>query len=246
MKIFGAIPLGVLLCCLPARAQSGLNRPQLGVMLDQNGAARPVYGVAASVTAGDASATGVLAIACSRRLCLMKTDSAVLASNSAVAAPAGTCLDRARWGSALVYFTQTKQLAQWHDGNLDPIPLEIAGEVLSIQAGPSGTLDAAFRRGGHVWIARVTLADGNAIETGSLPDDTGPVLLLKSGVVFADHDQVVLRHSDGSELSFPLTGVSAAFPLGDGYVQIRAGNLDYGLRIDPGREQLFLLPEPVQ
>jgi hypothetical protein len=251
MRIPHAAVFGVSLFCLSAPAQPALEAPQLGTMLDHHGAARPLYGVAASVTLGAATATNILAIACSRRWCLMKTDSTLLSPIGAAAAPPGHALIALDGGSAFVYFTRTRQLARWHEGQLDPIPWEfpaepISDEILSIRAGPAGTLDAAVRRDGSVSIARITLADGSAIVTGSLPDGAGPVLLHAGGIIFADGDKIVLRHPDGSELSFPVTGAQAIFLVGDRYAQIRAGNFDYALRVDPGREQLFLLPEAVQ
>jgi hypothetical protein len=242
----------LLMVCVSAGAESGLEQPQLGMMLDRHGAARPVYGVTASVTLGDPAATDVLAIACSRRMCLMKTDSAILASGGAIPAtpaPRGPALVALDGASAFIYFIRTKQLARRRGGQFDPIPFELPGgvisdEILSIAAGPSGTLDAAFRRDGLVSIARITLADGNVIVTGSLPGDTVAVLLTRSGIVLADRNQITLRRPDGSDLSFPLAGAQAIFQLGERYVQIRAGDLDYALRLDPGHEQLFLLPEP--
>ncbi len=225
----------------------------MGVMLDHHGTARPVYGVTASVAVGNPVATGALAIACARRVCLMKTDSAILASTDvpAIPAPRGPAVIAIDGDSAWVYFVATKELARWHGGQLDPVPFELpgggpSGEVLSIASGPPGTLDTVFRRDRRVSILRITLADGSAIVTGSLPDDTGPVLLTWSGIVFANRNQITLQRPDGSEVSFPLTGAQAIFQLGERYVQVRAGDFDYALRIDSGREQLFLLPEPDQ
>jgi hypothetical protein len=254
MQISAATTCLASLLCLFARAQSTLEPPQLGAMLDHAGAARPVYGVTASVTLGNPIATEALAIACARRLCLIKTDSAILASSGAVPAtpaPRGPALIAIDDDSAWVYFITAKKLARWRNGQLDPVPFELpgggtSGEILSILAGPSGTLDTVFRRDRRVYLVRITLADGNAIVTGSLPDDTGPVLLTGSGIVFANRDQITVRRPDGSAVSFPLTGAQAIFQLGERYVQARAGGVDYALRIDPGREQLFLLPEPDQ
>jgi len=245
----------ILFFGMPARAQSGLEHPQLGMMIDRSGVARPAYGVAASVTVGGAAAQDVLSIACSRQLCLMKTDSALLASDTTIPTvlapplPMGPALIALDGASAFVYFMRTKQLVRWHDGQLDPVPWEIQNEsttVIAIRAGPSGTLDAAPRVDRRVSIVRATLADGTRIVIGSLPDDTGPVLLTTSGVVFAELDKVVLRRPDGAESSFPVTNVREILRLGDRYVQIRAGDFDYALRIDSGHEQLFLLPEILQ
>ena len=70
------------------------------------------------------------------------------------------------------------------------------------------------------------------------------MLLTADGIVYATSSALVLRKSDGSQLSFPASGVTALLALGDGYVEGRAGGILYALRTIPGREQLFQLPQP--
>ncbi len=190
-------------------------------MLDANGAVRPVYGVAGSVTVGEPIATGILSIACSRKICL-KTDIAALLA-----------LDEE---AAFVYFQESKQLARWHAGQLDSIDFVPGGDVLSLRVS-SGVLEFAVRRDGGVWIMR-----GQDV-IDSLPDDAGPVMLLTNGVLFANAEALVLRRPDGTEVRFDIKGVEALFFIGEGYVQARVGLSTYALRIEPGREQIFLLPE---
>ncbi len=62
-------------------------------------------------------------------------------------------------------------------------------------------------------------------------------------MIFATRDELVLRREDGSEINFDVKGVTDVFALGEGYVEVRAGRSIYGARVDPGREQLFVLPE---
>jgi len=70
----------------------------------------------------------------------------------------------------------------------------------------------------------------------------GLVLLLKEGVLFATADELVLRHRDASETRFELTGAETITSMGPHYAAIRAGALTFALRLDPGHEQLFVLP----
>lgn len=221
-------------------AQSGLDRPTLGTMLDANGTTRMVYGIAGSVTLGDAGMPGVLSMACSRTLCLIKTDASIIAAGQAVDAPPGPALFALDVDAALVYFPQSKQLARWHDNQLDPVDFAIDGEILSIRV-TAGTLEYAVRVGERRWI----VDSGNRI-VNSIPGANGPVMLLKSAVVFATADRVAIRRPDGVEMQFDVAGASAFLALGEGYAQVRAAGANYLLRVEAGREQIFLLPEPSQ
>jgi len=53
-----------------ASALAQIEQPGLGLMPDQNGAARPVLGLAGAVTLGDAIVNGVQALGCSKQWCL--------------------------------------------------------------------------------------------------------------------------------------------------------------------------------
>jgi hypothetical protein len=210
----------------------------MGLMLDADGAARAVYGVPGSATLGEVLATGVLSFGCSRVVCLLKTDSSVVsmseAGTQATDAPPGPALFSVEGDRALVYFPWSRQLARWHRGQLDY--LEFSAEVLAMREA-KGSVELAVRSGGRVAIVR----DGEVLEF--LPDDAEPVLLLGDAVLFATGDALVLRRPDGTETKFDVTDVDALFLLGDRFVQVNAGGLKYALRVEPGREGLFLLPE---
>jgi len=70
----------------------------------------------------------------------------------------------------------------------------------------------------------------------------GPVLLLKEGVLFATADELVLRYRDASETRFELAGAESITSMSPHYAAIRAGAVTFALRLDPGYEQLFVLP----
>lgn len=204
-------------------------------MRTSGGSAIPVFGVAGSATLGDAQLTGVVSSGCVG-FCLFKTASSIVSASGSVNAPAGPALFSFAADSALVYFPHSRTLARFTAGHLDPIAFNIAGEILAI--GP-----AAFvvRRPGGVWIVNST---GQPLD--SLPRDVTAALLLDSGLLYATPSDLILRRPDRSEQSFGVAGVRELSWLGSGYVQIRtaAVNATYALRVDPGREKIFLLPDP--
>jgi hypothetical protein len=179
-----------------------IERPQLGLMLDADGALRPVYGAAASATLGDPVMTGVLSFGCSARLCLLKTDTAIVASDGkSAAAPTGTVIFAMDGASAYVYFPGSEQWAHWHDGQIE-------------------------------WI---DFAPDEAVSTGT-------VMQLEDGALTATADHIALVRGDGSELDFEVANVQQFFAMGKGYVQVVAKTGLWILRVEPGREQIFLLP----
>jgi hypothetical protein len=209
-----------------------IEHPDLGLMLDQNGAARPVLGVAGSVTLGDAIANDVRSLACSKRLCLLKTDASIVSSSGESAdAPPGPALI----APPFIYFEHTRQLARWSGGQLEPIDLAVDGQVLSLCEAADGTIEFAVARQTGVWLVH---GDGTVID--SLP--SGPVMLLRHGVIFANPDEAILHRTNGTEVRFYVAGAESFFPLGEGYVGVRAGDSTWAIRVEPGKEQAFLLP----
>jgi len=179
-----------------------IERPQLGLMLDADGAARPVYGAAASATLGDPVLTGVLSFGCSAQLCLFKTGTAIFASDGTkAAAPSGTAVFTMRGDAAYIYFPDTEQWARWRDGQLE-------------------------------WI---DLAPVEAISTAT-------VMAIEEGSISATTDHIALVRRDGSELDFEVADVQQFLAMANGYVQVVAKTCLWILRVEPGREQIFLLP----
>jgi hypothetical protein len=72
---------------------------------------------------------------------------------------------------------------------------------------------------------------------GSLPRVAGPVMLIPGGVVYATRGEIVIGN-----VRLALDGVTSFSWMSESYLQVRAGGIDYSLRIDPGRETLFQLP----
>jgi hypothetical protein len=222
-------PLAALsLAC--AFAQS-VEAPRVGAMLDRRGSLRPVHGVAASFVIGPETAGGVLSAACSADWCLAKT-AGELAEAPAPPGPAVIGIDgRAAW----VYFPATGEFAHWEDGVLTPLDWRVDGEVLSIS--PDARI--AVRRASGVWVVS---PDGATLD--SLPEASGPVLLLADETVFAAGDELVLQRPDRSQARFALSGVARIATLGEGWAQVSAESGTYAL--DLRREALYVLPETAE
>jgi hypothetical protein len=231
--------IGILLISSAcAWAQAGLDRPALGQMIDRQQALRPVYGVGGSFHVGAPVAEQVISSACGQRLCLAKTDSALLSADIATPAPPGPAIIAIDSNGATIYFPSAQQFGRWQNGALTMLNLSVYGTVLSLSSGSRG-LTIAVERSGMIWI---TSSDGTILD--ALPVGAEEALLTANGIVYATSAVLVLRKPDGNELSFPASGVTEFLALGDGYVEARAGNILYALRTIAGRVQLFQLPQP--
>jgi len=229
----------VIFLLITVVAWAQLQPPQLGVMVDRSGAARPVFGVASSVTTGPPLAAAVISSACSSQLCLFKTQSSIFWVGGGIPAPSGPALFALNGTSAYVYFPRSAQLAQWQSGKLTMLDSNVTGEILSLLALADGTLQFAVLRNGAV-----SIVDQSDQVLGTIPGT--PAMLISNGAVYATSGSLVLRLSDASELRWPLSGIQEFSAMGSGYVQIRTASGSYALRVDPGREQLFMLPEIVR
>jgi hypothetical protein len=214
---------------LLAAAQPRLATPRIGMMLDSQGALRPVAGVAGSLLVGAAKSEGVSAFACAAEAC------ATLSAGPAVVATDGT--------RAVAFVAQAGEFLGWNlrgrYAARERLPWTInGGVVLSICLTHEGA-EIAVQRDNRVWIVS---PDGAAIE--ALPDEaTGPVLLTGGGAVYATDQEVVLRRRDGTETRFAVAGVRALNAMSPDWVQIVAGGAMYALRTAPSREALYMLPQ---
>jgi hypothetical protein len=219
--------LNVLLFACESTAQ--IAQPKLGAILGRDSSVREVVGVTGSVMLGRSLGEDVLSMGCSRGICLMKTDSAIVSFTGSIEAPPGPALfSFHRDGSALVYFVSTRQLVRWQSDAVSAVAFDVTGEIIAIGDG----LFAVQRRSG-VWIVR----DGDKI-VRALPHDTRAVLLLDGEAMYATRREVVM-----GEKRYAIQNVEALTWLAENYVQARTPGGDYAIRIDRGREQTFLLPE---
>jgi hypothetical protein len=251
-----------LLTALPAGAQ--IARPQLGYVVDTSGVLRPVFGVAAAATLGDAALENTISFACSAHICMAKTDAALISfapgvsgsgpsSRQSVAAPPGPTILAIGGGGAWIYFQASQQVARWHDGVLDaplgdfaPGDFASGAEILSLRATADGfdyaiTRDRSGSHAGNIWIEHYSASDGSIVTIDSLTPASA-VMLVDGGVLMSLPDQLVLRRSDGQQLTFPLVGAKTFHAAGKGYVEIVAPSGLWVLRTDAGHEQLSMLP----
>ena len=223
MKLF-------LFFLISASAWAQIERPSLGVMLDENGLARPVAGARAAAALGDPLFGGpVISLACSQTMCLAKTETAVVSSTGETAdAPPGAAIIAFIGDVAYVYFVENRQFAIWFQGQLYLFDFTAGGDVLSIRA--SGFAYAIARDDG-IWVGNQNLGAAHAI-----------FLLDDGGALLAVDGQVRLLRADGTEIDFAVPGAGGFVRMGDRYVQVITDNGMWALDTRPGSEQAFLLP----
>src|SRR6185503_3862469 len=146
----------IMLCAICAWAQSGIDVPAIGAIVDPSGALRPVQGVAGNFLLGPATASGILSVACSELLCLAKTDSKILSATGEVDSPDGPAILAVRADEAIVFFPQQRVFARWHADTLEALDWKAEGEVLSIRGS-----EIALRRDGSLWIVH---SDGAVVD----------------------------------------------------------------------------------
>jgi hypothetical protein len=234
MKIIPPILLSLLTVCAWGQIES----PQVGVMLDINGRARPVLGTPAAAVAGVPWFDGaVISLACAAQGCVAKTESALFTPAGVVVnAPPGAAilaLDSASPGAAYVYFVESGALARWTGSQLIPMDFAPGGDVLSLRA-VAGGFEYAVERDGEIWIGGKSLGAASC------------VLLLDGGVaLLASDGQVRLLRPDGTELDFavaPGSTVGGFIRMSDQYVEVITEAGMWALDVEPGHEQIFLLP----
>ena len=220
----------LLFLLLSACAWAQIERPALGVMLDENGRARPVTGAPAAAALGDPLFEGVvISLACSEKLCLAKTETAVLSSaGDSAAAPPGAALIAFSGDAAYVYFVETREFAIWYAGQLYPFDFAPGGDVLSTRA---NGFDYALAREDGIWVGSQSLGAAHTI-----------FLLDGGGALLAVDGQVRFLRPDGSEIDFPVSGAGGFVRMNDRYVEVLAENSMWALDTEPGHEEIFLLP----
>ena len=233
-----------------AFTQPAITSPQIGFVLDSTHAVRPVLGVAGNFSLGDPIRGNVVSSVFLGSFGIVKTEStlAVFDVSGQILfeqdAPAGPAL----FGSQLVYLTQAKALLRWTGVFLEPLPLVLDGEVLSIAQPDSGHVLAAVRRDDGLWLFVLSLASGGLESQSALPAGDGPVLFLADGgFVFSDADRLRIRRPDATEVQFEAPQIQSLQQIGNGWIQATASDgRQFALDARPGREQLYQLPEAQQ
>ena len=217
-----------------------IERPQVGVMLDQNGDARAVWGVAGSATLGEPILNGVLSMACSHGACVAKTAAAIVSTSGSssdaalVEAPPGPAI----FGSSYIYFPQPQQLVYWHDGTLTPVAFTQDGDVLALRANGDG-IDYAVARGGATWVEHWSRLD-NSLRVVGFYSQANAALLTETVTVLAASDGVHMIGADGTDTIVPVAGVAALIAMGNGYVEMMTARDRWAMNLQTGA--VFLLP----
>lgn len=223
--------LGIVFSAGCAWAQSGIEVPAIGAIVDAGRTLRAVQGVAGNFWLGPAIGLEVLSAACSERMCLAKSDTKIISATGETDAPTGPAIFGLHGNDAIVYFPESRVFAHWHNDALETLDWVSDGEVLSVRL-----KEIVVRRNGEV---SITHSDGSLVDW--IPDASGPVHLLAEGVLFATENEIVLRQGS-NEVRFELTGAESITAMGAHYALVRAGNAIYALRFEAGHEALYQLP----
>ena len=245
-RILASFLLSVSIAC----TQPAITPPQIGFVLDNTNAVRPVLGVAGNFSLGDPIRSNVVSSAFLGSFGIVKTESTLavfdVSGNTLFErdVPAGPAL----FGSQLVYLTQAKALLRWTRASLEPLPWMLEGDVLSIAQPDSAHVLAAVRRDDGLWLLLYSLPSGAIESQSALPAGDGPVLLIANGgFVFSDSERLRIRRLDATEVQFEAPQIQSLQQIGNGWIQASASDgRQFALDTRPGREQLHQLPEAQQ
>ncbi len=249
----------VFCLCVAAAAQAQIGVPRAGCVLDRGGSLRTVYGIPAILMPGSVVESGVISAACSGQLALVKTGSALEVRDGQLRlvarwpAPFGPArLAIASNGSAAAYFVETRELVAI-EGTRAPRPLRNAlpGAVLAIASAGTHYLDAVVSIGGAAQLVRISLANGAIERYTALPEIVGgPVMLLSDGtLVYGDGANIAILRPGGAEQRFALPAPAVSiYAMGDQLAGIAfaGGTGPAALRLEPGRERVFRVPEAAE
>ncbi|HTW64486.1 MAG TPA: hypothetical protein VME17_07720 [Bryobacteraceae bacterium] len=256
MKFFAI----TLLSLSTLAAQTAIRPPQMGFAAAADGSLRPVYGVAGNFILGPAAAANVLSQAFSGSLGLLKTGSTlsafdpqghVLASIAVTDGPALFAFSP-DGVTALAYVASSNTLIEWSGAKFSTVPFQPeADNILSIALPNAFEAALIVQRGDELWEVRLPLTHDQAASQQALPGLTAPVLALASGcLVFRDAGGIVLRQPDNSEVHIPAQ-LPASFSfqqMSSDWIQLAdaATARRFAIRITPGREGFYQLPEAGQ
>ncbi len=251
--------LVVLLMAASASAYS-LTLPRIGYVRDSANAVRPIYGLAGNFVVGDAGDSDQQAVGFTGPGGFLKSSSSLKFINAAgetVAAfdaPSGPALVgiAADQASAIIHYPQATLWSFWHDGQLDPLSFEPGGSVLALAITTAGKFDAVIARDDGRWLLHVDIASASIESQESFPGTSGPVLLRSSGLrVYVDGTNLVVARPGMDAVPVNLSAAADSFTpetfadLGADWIYVHeaGGGRNLALRITPGREQMFVLPE---
>jgi hypothetical protein len=244
-------------------AQPAIQPPQLGFAAISGGSVRSVYGLAGNFILGPSVAGSVLSQAFSGSLGLLKTASTLAAFDAQghMLATSDTASGPALFAfapdgvTALVYVASDNMLIEWTGFKFATVPFrpETSPDDIVLAIALPNAFEASLivQRNEGIWQVQLPFTRSRVNSQKALPGITAPLLALASGdLVYADANGIVLRKPDNSELhiagklpaQFSLTQMDAD------WVQVSdlAGPRRYAIRLTPGREGFYQLPEAGQ
>jgi hypothetical protein len=241
---------------MAAWAQHALAPPEVGFIQDGHGQIYIVNGLAGNFLVGPAVSSGIISAGYSGSFGLLKSDSALIVVDqrgrgvASVVAPAGPALFAfaADGSPALAYFELSKTLLAWDGHTFRAAGPQGPQAPLAIATLSPKQAALIVQRDAGLWQLGVELATGAIVSQSALPGITAPVFMpAAGGVVYRDAQGLVVRKPDGSEKRIPahLPESMALSQMGNGWLQITdlaTGRLS-AVNIQPGHEQVYLLPE---
>jgi hypothetical protein len=237
-----------------------LTPPLAGMSLDENGAVRPLYGVAGNFVLGDLRLSDVQSLAFAGPSGLAKTaDSLVLLDpdgqiTQTWPAPAGPALcgfNRAGMPS-LCYFRDAGQWWTWFSSGPKPIEApSINGVVLAVSPltagnGPGSRARLLLSREDGIWLAALTLDSGNVSLDRWLA--TGPVaasLTSDGKPILADGSDLLLPDPQTGDQRIALPAPASSIDLlGAGWLRVGQpdGAPPLAVRLTDGDSKVFRIP----
>ena len=246
-----------------ACAQPALAPPQVGFLQDGANSFRPVFGIAGNFVLGQSSFSGVASAAYSGSFGLVKTDASVIAVDNqgqvlaSMDAPAGPA-DFAFFSDgtpAFVYLPSANLLFEWYGTGFQMVPFDCQlfppSAVVAISAPDRGHAAFLIQRDHGLGEIRVLIESGESDSQEVLPGVSAPAMKLSSGeLIYADANGMVIRKADATEIHLS-TQLPASFSfaqMGAGWVELSdlASSARSAVRVTPGHEGLYLLPEVSQ
>ena len=246
-----------------ACAQPALEPPQIGFLQDGANSFRPVWGVAGNFVLGGSAFRGVVSAAYSGSFGLVKTDTSVIAVDSqgkalaSMAAPAGPAAFAffSDGSPAFIYLASDNLLFEWDGTGFQMVPFDCRlfppSAVLGISAPDRAHVAFLIERNGGLREFRLLIESGQPDSQIFLGRASPPALRLASGeLIYTDSNGIVIRKADATEIH-----LNAQLPASFSFAQMGAGWLELSdlgssarlaIRITPGRESLYLLPEVSQ
>jgi hypothetical protein len=252
--------LMVLILAAAACAQPALAPPQVGFLQDGANSFRPVFGIAGNFVLGDSVLNGVTDASYSGSFALLKTDTSVIAVDSqgqvlgAMDAAAGPA-DFAFFSDgspAFVYLPGPNLLFEWYGTGFQMVPFDCQlfppSAVLAISAPDRAHVAFLIQRDHGPWEIGVLVETGEADSQAALSGAGTPALRLSSGeLIYTDANGAVIRKSDATEvhLAAQLPANFTLAQMGAGWVELSdaSSSARFAIRVAPGREGLFVLPE---